>query len=127
MYELPDLSTLTSEQKDDLIRALFSLVQTMAERQKELEARVKELEDRLLKDSRNSSKPPSSDPPFKKTRSLRKSSGRKAGGQKRAADVLTDICGLPVSAAALQDGKGQAAKVLEPAVSRIAEAIKWLA
>jgi len=228
MYELPDLSSLTSEQKDDLIRALHFLVQKMAERQKELEARVKELEDRLLKDSRNSSKPPSSDPPFKKTQSLRKSSGRKPGGQKghkgmtlervdnpdavvvhplpemcecglkldasqaregderrqvfdlppiraqvtehrvlelpclcgkihrgefpadvsnvvqygaaikaagvyltqqqllpveRASDVLTDLCGIPVSAATLQDGKAQVAKALESAVAQIAEAI----
>jgi transposase len=74
MYELPDLSTLTSEQKDDLIRALYLLVQ-------KLEGRMTELEDRLLKDSRNSSKPPSSDTPFKKTKSLRKASGRKPGGQ----------------------------------------------
>src|SRR3954464_12351176 len=46
-----------------------------------LEARVKELEDRLSQDSHTSSKPPSSDPPAKKTRSLRSPSGRKPGGQ----------------------------------------------
>jgi transposase len=46
--------------------------------------RIQELEARLVKDSHNSSKPPSSDPPFKKPppRSLRQSKGRKPGGQK---------------------------------------------
>jgi transposase len=49
----------------------------------ELVARVQELEARLAKDSHNSSKPPSSDSPFKKPapRSLRESNGRKPGGQ----------------------------------------------
>lgn len=46
--------------------------------------RIQELEARLAKDSHNSSKPPSSDPPFKKPapRSLRQKSGRRRGGQK---------------------------------------------
>lgn len=46
-----------------------------------LTARVKELEDRLAKDSHNSSKPPSSDS-FRKTKSLRQEGQRKPGGQK---------------------------------------------
>ena len=44
--------------------------------------RVKELEDRLSKDSRNSSKLPSSDGLAKKLTSLRPHTGRKPGGQK---------------------------------------------
>jgi len=68
MHELPDISTLTSDQKDELIR--------------QLTARVAELEARLSKNSHNSSKPPSSDGlAKKKTQSLRQPSGNKAGGQ----------------------------------------------
>ena len=46
-----------------------------------LQARVEELEGRLAKDSHNSSKPPSSDGLARKTKSLRRRSGKKLGGQ----------------------------------------------
>lgn len=46
-----------------------------------LVARVQELEARLAKDSHNSGKPPSGDGLGRKTKSLRKKSGRKPGGQ----------------------------------------------
>ena len=46
-----------------------------------LQARVEELEARLAKDSHNSSKPPSSDGLARKTKSLRRRSGKKPGGQ----------------------------------------------
>jgi transposase len=46
-----------------------------------LAARVQELAARLAKDSHNSSKPPSSDGLARKTKSLRRRSGKKPGGQ----------------------------------------------
>jgi transposase len=46
-----------------------------------LAARVQELEARLAKDSHNSGKPPSSDGLGRKTKSLRRHSGKKPGGQ----------------------------------------------
>src|SRR5690349_10844383 len=46
-----------------------------------LVGRVQELEARLAKDSHNSGKPPASDGLRRKTRSLRKRSGKKPGGQ----------------------------------------------
>lgn len=74
MTELPDLSLIPAEQKDELIRFLFGEV-------KRLSAEVAELKGRLNKNSDNSSKPPSSDGLAKKTRSLREASGKKPGGQ----------------------------------------------
>ncbi len=67
MYEIHDLPSLTHEQQDELILALYQ--------------RVVALEARLAKDSHNSSKPPTSDGFSKKPRSLRRPSGRKPGGQ----------------------------------------------
>jgi transposase len=77
MHELPDLTTLTSEQKDELIRQLFPLLAEV----RKLTARLSELEARLSKNSQNSSNPPSSDGYAKKTQSLRQPSGKKPGGQ----------------------------------------------
>jgi transposase len=115
METLPDLSLLSHEQKDDIIRMLFPLI----EKVRQLTARVEELEARLSKDSHNSSKPPSSDGLGKKTRSLRDASGKKPGGQsghpgktlKRAshADIIIEHplprhcpCGAALNAATAQ-------------------------
>ncbi|WP_165741796.1 DUF6444 domain-containing protein [Candidatus Thiosymbion oneisti] len=59
------------------------LIEHQGERIHELEARIQTLEARLAQDSHNSSKPPSSDPPFQKLPpcSQRQPSGRKPGGQ----------------------------------------------
>lgn len=76
MQALPELSKLSHEQKDALIRLLWPLIDEV----RQLKARVAELEARLAKDSHNSHKPPSSDG-LKKTMSLRGSSGKAPGGQ----------------------------------------------
>jgi transposase len=48
----------------------------------ELKGRTEKLEERVNKNSQNSSKPPSSDAPFKKPKRIKKKSKRKRGGQK---------------------------------------------
>ena len=61
--------------------AVIKLVLSMSDQILELKERIKALEDRLLKNSSNSNKPPSSDWPTKQ-RSLRGKSGKPCGGQK---------------------------------------------
>lgn len=61
--------------------AVWAVIEALQHSHRVLETRVKELEDRLGKDSHNSSKPPSSDGYKKKPVSLRPVTGRKTGGQ----------------------------------------------
>lgn len=80
------MQKLDREQILDLCRsnpeAAAELILRLAEKNLQLENRIKQLEDQLSKDSHNSSKPPSSDGLKKQTKSLRKKSGRSVGGQK---------------------------------------------
>ena len=62
-------------------RLVIALIEPLYAQLAALTARVKELEDRLATNSRNSSQPPSSDRLTKQTRSWRQPSGRKTGGQ----------------------------------------------
>lgn len=111
--------------------AVFSIVTTLEEQTLLLAARVKELEDRLGKDSHNSSKPPASDGFAKKPTSLRPQTGRKPGGQKGHPGktlALTDTpdavvvhapnqcacCGLSLAEAAAQPGERRQVLDLPP-------------
>ena len=60
-------------EKEEIISVLFAIIQQQAKK-------IAELEARLNQNSKNSSKPPSSDG-LNKPKSLRKASGKKAGGQ----------------------------------------------
>src|SRR3972149_12170029 len=62
--------------------ALLTLVEALVTENATLRARIKELEDRLNRDSHNSHQAPPRDGPGKKRpRSLRKRSGKQSGGQ----------------------------------------------
>lgn len=65
-----------------LVEGLLRRQSALEETNRQLEARVKALEDRLSKDSRTSGKPPSSDGLARKPKSLREKSGKPPGGQK---------------------------------------------
>ena len=79
--QVPDLKSMTHEQKDALIIDLIGLVNSLLKRVDELEAVVSDLQARLGKDSHNSSKPPSSDGLHRKPKSLRERGKAKVGGQ----------------------------------------------
>jgi transposase len=83
VQELPDLSQLSHSQKDDLIRLLWSMIQGQAKQIAALQLQVAEVQSRLNKNSRNSSKPPSSDGLNKPApKSLRVAGENTTGGQK---------------------------------------------
>jgi transposase len=73
MDNLPNIENLSIGEKDQLIRELWSLVRDFSAQVTALQLKITELEARLAVNSRNSSKPPSSDGLVKpKPKSLRK-------------------------------------------------------
>ena len=73
MIKVPNLKEMTHEQKDALIIQLIDMVNA-------LNLRVNTLEEQLRKNSRNSSKPPSTDGIKRKPKSMRQTGGQ-VGGQ----------------------------------------------
>lgn len=77
-----EVRAVARQGEDAVVELVFGLVKDWVGVLRQLEARIQVLEDQLAKNSSNSSKPPSSDGLRKpRNRSLRKSSGRKSGGQ----------------------------------------------
>ena len=82
MQSLPDLTHLSHAQKDALIQVLWQQVQELTTQMQEMQKRILHLEARLALNSKNSSKPPSSDGLAKPApKSLRQSGQRPIGGQ----------------------------------------------
>jgi transposase len=78
--EIQDLIKTLPPESQAVVQAIALIYESKFQ---QMEARIKELEDQLAKNSKNSSKPPSSDG-YKKPspKSLRKKTNRKVGGQK---------------------------------------------
>ncbi len=121
MTELPDLSCLTHEEKDALIRALWAQVQALTAQVQTLAARVAELEARLgepPKTPDNSSLPPSqgkkpSRPEKAKRHGPRPGSlGRMGGGRPLAENPDEIVAARPVRCAHCQAAFGEADHVL---------------
>ena len=82
MQSLPDLTHLSHAQKDALIQVLWQQVQALTTQMQEMQKHILHLEARLALNSKNSSKPPSSDGLAKPApKSLRQSGQRPIGGQ----------------------------------------------
>ncbi len=83
MQSLPDLTQLSHAQKDEVIGVLWRQVQDLTAQLLVMQEHIGQLEGRLALNSKNSSKPPSSDGLAKPApKSLRQSGQRPVGGQK---------------------------------------------
>lgn len=81
MLSREEIKAVYDQGPDAVIALVEGLVATFQQQIDELRAEVKELQDRLALNSGNSSKPPSSNPPAQRTKSLRTPSGKKSGAQ----------------------------------------------
>ena len=77
-----EIKTRYEQGPEAVITLVEDLVATFQQQIEQLRAQVKELQERLALNSRNSSKPPASNPPAQRTKSLRVPSGKKSGAQR---------------------------------------------
>ncbi len=78
-----DIEAIYDQGKEVMVDFVMNLIREFTAKIDELTERVNELENKLAKNSKNSSKPPSSDglKKIKRTQSQRKKTGKKSGGQ----------------------------------------------
>lgn len=77
-----DVRAVARQGEDAVVEFVLGLLNNWVGILRQMEERIRALEDQVAKNSRNSSKPPSSDGLKKpRNRSLRKSSGKQSGGQ----------------------------------------------
>ena len=81
MVSREEIKACYEQGSEAVITLVESLVATFQEQVEELRAQVKEWQERLALNSHNSSKPPSSNPPAQRTKSLGKPSGKRSGAQ----------------------------------------------
>lgn len=104
MTELPDLSFLSHDEKDELIRALWAQVQALTARVAELETKLGE----PPKNSDNSSQPPSRDNKANRADKPKRqgprqgSMGRKGGGRALCANPDETVIARPICCARCQ-------------------------
>jgi len=94
----------------------------------QLRERIRELEARLAKDSHNSSRPPSSDSPFKKPppHSQRQPSGRKLSGQPGRRGVTCSLVDHPDQCVIIPRGPAPADAVAPRSLLRCSRSdAKW--
>jgi transposase len=96
MKTLPDLSSLSHEEKDTLIISMFDIICRLEKTVKTLEQKVKNLESKQSTNSRNSSKPPSSDGYNKPApKSQRPKTDKLSGGQPGHKGVTLELIENP--------------------------------
>jgi transposase len=81
MVSRDEIKAIYEQGADAVIALVEGLVATFEQQVAELRAQVQEVQAHLALNSHNSSKPPSSNPPAQRTKSLRVRSGKKSGAQ----------------------------------------------
>jgi transposase len=81
MLSREDIKVAYEQGPDAVVALVEGLITHFQQQIEQLQTQVKELQDRLALNSSNSSKPPASNPPAQRTKSLRTASSKKPGAQ----------------------------------------------